>query len=532
MKVGILDILAMPARNPAEVLYHRILTKQYASLTPQAVSVWCRQLGHQTFYATYYGVGELGQQLPRDLDVVFLACYTQASALAYALAKLYRRAGTRTVIGGPHAKAFPLDCRRFFDVVVKECDKNLVADILAGHCEPGSVVSSPKPFEDLPSIEERMPEIRASAFLRGKWPYFMTAVPTLASVGCPYSCDFCVDWNNPYRLLSTDRLAADLRYLAKNLPGVLLAFHDPNFAIKFDEVLGVLEALPPASRPPYVMESSLSILRGSRVKRLKETHCIAVVPGIESWADYSNKAGLGRKSGLEKVHQVVEHLKLLHEHVQYIQANFIFGLDADQGNDPVELTKEFMDRAPFIWPALNIPVPFGGTPLHDKYLAQGRILEAMPFAFYYAPYIVTMLMNYDPITYYEKLLELFSHSVSRRMLKRRIASASSWKIKLLHWARTLHIRADMKGHRCILGMLRSDPQFRAFHDGRSKALPEYYNQEYKKMLGPYAELLSAADRTPTLEPMNPPMTGTVTLSQLTTLIPSDCSNLAGKNQAA
>ena len=29
----------------------------------------------------------------------------------------------------------------------------------------------------------------------------------------------------------------------------------------------------------------------------------------------------------------------------------------DEGNEPIELTKEFMTRAPFVWPALNIPVP-------------------------------------------------------------------------------------------------------------------------------------------------------------------------------
>lgn len=509
----------MPARGPSEALYHRILTKQYASLTPQAVSVWCRQLGHETFYATYYGVGELEQRLPRDLDVVFLACYTQTSALAYALAKIYRRAGARTVIGGPHAKAFPLDCARFFDVVVKECDKTLVAEILANRFPPGSVVSSDKPFDDLPPVEERMSEILASAFLRGRRRHFLTTIPLLASVGCPYSCDFCVDWSNPYRLLSQERLAADLRYLAKQYPGILIAFHDPNFAVKFDEVMVTLESLPPGSRLPYIMESSLSILRGPRMRRLKETNCVAVLPGIESWVDYSNKAGVGRKVGLEKVNQIVEQLRLLHDNVQYIQANFIFGLDTDQGNDPVELAKEFMDRAPFVWPALNIPVPFGGTPLHDKYLAQDRILRVMPFAFYYAPYIVTTLKNYEPHTYYEKLIDMFSHSLSWNMLKRRVRSACTWKVKLLHWARTLHIKADMSGHRRILGMLRSDAQFRAFHEGRSPVLPDFYNHEYKRMLGSYAELLSPADRTPLLAPVEPPLTAAKPpLTQLTVLL--------------
>lgn len=504
MRVGVLDLLAMPARGPAEALYHSILTREFASLTPQAVSVWCRQLGHETFYAIYYGVGELDQRLPRDLDVIFLCCYTQASALAYALAKIYRRAGARTVIGGPHAKAFPADCARFFDVVVKECDKSLIADILSDGYPPGSVVSSGKPFDDLPTVAERMPEIRASAFLRNGHRHFLTTIPMLASVGCPYACDFCIDWNNSYRMLPQERLVADLRYLAKHYPGIQIAFHDPNFGVKFDDLMDTLESLPPGSRLPYVMESSLSLLRASRMRRLKETNCIAVLPGIESWVDYSNKTGVGRKAGLEKLDQIVEQLRVLYDNIQYIQANFIFGLDSDQGDAPVELTKEFIDRAPFVWPALNMPVPFGGTPLHDNYLAQGRILSALPFAFYYAPYLVTTLKHYDPPTYYEKLLEMFSHSVSWRMLKQRVAHARLYRVKLLHWARTLHIKADMRGHRRILGMLRSDKQFRAFHEGRSPRLPDFYHHEYKRILGPYAELLSPADRTPLLASLELP----------------------------
>ena len=518
MRVGILDILALPSRHAAETAYRLILTKQFASVTPQAVSVWCRQLGHETFYTTYYGLGDPGRRLPRDLDIVFIACYTQASPLAYALAKIYRRAGVCTVIGGPHAKAFPLDCLRFFDLVVKECDKDLVADILAGRFEPGSVVSSPKPFDDLPTVEERMPEIRASAFAFGRRRTFMTMIPMLASMGCPYSCDFCIDWNNPYRLLSRERLAADLRYLAKHYPGVLIAFHDPNFAVKFDQVIGVLGSLPPGSRLPYLMESSLSILRGARVEQLKETNCIAVAPGIESWVDYSNKAGLGRKAGREKVKQVAEHFRVLHEHVPYLTGNFIFGLDTDAGDEPIALTKEFMDRTPFVFPHINIPMPFGGTPLYDRHLANGRILKAMPFGFYYAPYLVITLKNYEPVAYYEKLIELFSHSSSRAMLRRRFQSAATWKVKLLHWARTVSTRVDVKNYRRILGALRQDRRVRDFHEGKSEVLPEFYHQEYRRLFGAYADLLTAADRRPLFEPAPSPAPAKTNLTQRALLL--------------
>ena len=198
MRVGVLEILALPSRHPADNLYHLLIARQFASITPQAISVWCRRLGHETFYATYNGRGEPHRLLPSELDVVFIASYTQASPIAYALGRLYGTAGVLTVIGGPHATAFPVDCLRFFDIVVKECDEILIGEILAGHVDPGSLVSSNRPFRDVPSVEERMPEIRASAFFHGR-RHALATIPMLASVGCPYRCNFCSDWDQAYR---------------------------------------------------------------------------------------------------------------------------------------------------------------------------------------------------------------------------------------------------------------------------------------------------------------------------------------------
>lgn len=148
--------------------YARVLTKQFASITPQAVAILCRQLGHHVHYTTYYGQADPRSLLPADLDVVFVSAYSRSSGVAYALAKLFGPNHTLTVIGGPHAKAYPADCARYFDVVVKECDKSLVADIVSGQFDHPSVVTSGRPLDEIPTVEERMPEIAASVFRRGR----------------------------------------------------------------------------------------------------------------------------------------------------------------------------------------------------------------------------------------------------------------------------------------------------------------------------------------------------------------------------
>src|SRR5262245_42891476 len=342
-RVGVLDLLADGPPSGWDRVYASQFRRQFVSIPPQAVAVWCRQLGHRVSYATYYGQRPPADLLPEDLDVVFIGAYTKASGLAYALAKLFRRRRTLTVLGGPHATAFPTDALRFFDIVVDRCDKPLVDDIVRGRFDPPAQVSSRSPLTDVPGVEERLPELLASSLAGRQWSVYNT-VPLLASVGCPYSCDFCVDWNNDYVRLPSDRVAADLAFVARRFPGVVVTYHDPNFGVQFDHTLDAIESVPTTERNPYVMESSLSILKPSRLERLRQTRCAYVAAGVESWADYSNKTGSRGRCSWDKLEQVTRHFQQLRAYIAGFQANFVFGTDADRGREPLDLTKEFVRR--------------------------------------------------------------------------------------------------------------------------------------------------------------------------------------------
>jgi len=500
MKIGVLEIIVATAPKHLSVnnIFYYLVAKQYAGIMPQAVSAWCRRMGHDVHYATYWGQADPMRLLPGDLDLIFISTYTHASPMAYAVARLFKRAGARTVVGGPHAKVFPQDCLRFFDLAVQQCDEELVRDIVDGVFEPGTVVSSEQPLTELPGVEERMPEISTAVFTKGR-PYISTVVPMLASAGCPYTCDFCVDWNNPYILLPEEQLEADLLYLSTNYPGVKMAFQDPNFAVKFDSVLDIMEGLPSVGRNPYLMETSLSILKGPRLQRLKDTGCCYIAPGIESWTDnYSGKSAVGSANGQKKVDQVVEHFGLLHEYCQGFQANFLFGLDTDQGDEPVELTKQFLTRTPWVWPVFNIPTPYGGTPLHSMLLKEGRIMEEMPFALYYSPYLAVVLKNYGPVEYYEKLVELHTHASSWGLLRERLRSVPDFGIRVTITLRHFGYYHKLTNFKRILKELRGNKEFRAFHRGSNKQLPDFYRREYQQALGRYADLFTEEERKPVI----------------------------------
>ena len=189
---------------------------------------------------------------------------------------------------------------------------------------------------------------------------------------------------------------------------------------------------------------------------------------------YSNKVGSGSViTPREKLSKVLEQFNNIRPYVSGIQANFIFGLDADSGDEPVELTKEFASRAPFVMPNFNIPVPFGNTPLYEKYLSENRILTSMPFSFYYMPYLVFMLKNYDAATFYEKLIEILSFTSSGKMLAERFKSSLLPFPAGYNFVKAMGNRQMIKRLSEILELLNTDPQFRAFHNRETDVLPEF-----------------------------------------------------------
>ena len=80
-----------------------------ASIMPQALAVWCEQEGHEVTFVCYTGFENLLDELPKDVDLVFIGAFTEAAQLAYALSALLRSRGAVTVLGGPHARCYPQD---------------------------------------------------------------------------------------------------------------------------------------------------------------------------------------------------------------------------------------------------------------------------------------------------------------------------------------------------------------------------------------------------------------------------------------
>ncbi|MGD9249589.1 MAG: hypothetical protein PVG19_00100 [Desulfobacterales bacterium] len=499
MRIGVLEILSDTVRpNLFERSYDHWFRRRFASIMPQAISAWCRQLGHQVFYATYYGQQKDPRRLMPDLlDIVFIAACTHVSPIAHMLAKRFRRQNILTVIGGPHASSFPDDCRRFFDIVVKKCDKAVLKGILSGDYVTGTVIEDAQPLKALPAVEERLPEVKIAHLDRGR-ATSQSMISLITSLGCPYHCDFCVDWDSPYVTLPTSQFEKDLNFISRHFPNAMVAYHDPNFGVEFDRIMGVICRQPRARRNPYIMECSLSILRRQRMAMLAETNCVYAIVGIETWSEYSQKAGLHTCRGQTKFDSISRHIKILRRYVPNLQINFLFGTDADSGDEPVALTKSFLKEIPGIWPVINSPIPLGGTPLYKTYASENRILKSMPFSFYSLPYLCTVLKNYAILDYYDRMVEIYKAATSSKVIEQRVRSATSCLGRFFHLLRAANLKKTYWELCRIRDMLKADRQLRDFHEGKTIELPQFYRHAYRRKLGPFSNFMTDADMIPRL----------------------------------
>ena len=94
-----------------------------------------------------------------------------------------------------------------------------------------------------------------------------------------------------------------------------------------------------------------------------------------------NKSKTGALQGMDKVRQVSEHVNLILKYIPYVQTNFVLGLDSDEGDEPFELTKRFLDLTPGAFPGYSLLTAFGrAAALNLDYQRANRVL---PFPFHF-----------------------------------------------------------------------------------------------------------------------------------------------------
>ncbi|MBA3345851.1 MAG: radical SAM protein [Gemmatimonadales bacterium] len=481
LRIGILDLVT---KSPNPSLYGRLMNANLASIMPQVIGVWCEQEGHDVHLVCYTGLEDLLQEMPADLDVIFIGAFTQSAQLSYALSNFFRQRGAVTVLGGPHARCYPEDARKYFDYVLGFTDRTVVAELLrdAGPHRPmGRHLASARQPGDLPTLAERWKFVEATL---AKAPT-IKIVPMIGSLGCPYTCSFCIDSTVDYQPLSFPQLRDDLSFLLTKMKNPIVGWHDPNFGVRFDDYMEAVESATGPGRMRHIAESSLSLLGEPHLKRLQKNGFQAILPGIESWYDLGNKSKT-RRTGMDKVKQVADHVNMILRYIPYIQTNFVLGLDGDQGPEPFELTRKFIDLAPGAFPAYSLLSAFGrAAPMNLDYQRAGRVL---PFPFHFLNN--NHAMNVRPKHYgwpefYDGLIDVTSYSFSWRAIARRVPATATMIPKWMNVVRAMSSEGwgRIQYHTMIRSLLDTDRSVRAFMEGDTDELPEFYAARIRRELG-------------------------------------------------
>jgi hypothetical protein len=320
---------------------------------------------------------------------------------------------------------------------------------------------------------------------------FIKIVPLLSSLGCPYTCGFCIDSSVPYQPLDTDMLKEDLRFLLGKLRHPRVAWHDPNFGIRFNNCMDAIEEVVPPGRIDFIAESTLSLLSESRVRRMKHNGFKALLPGIESWFEMGKKSKTGKITGMDKVRMVSDKINMILQHIPYVQTNHIFGLDSDRGPEPFELTKRFLDLSPGAFPAYSMLSAFGqAAPLNLEFQQANRVL---PFPFHFLSNIQMNIKpkNYSWLEFYEYLIDVTKYSYSPRLILRRFLANGETIPRWLNVVRGFSSErfGRIKYFTEMRRQLNTDLSFRRFFEQETTEIPQYFVEKIRSDLGEFWDWL-------------------------------------------
>ena len=483
LEIGIVDLVS---KKPNKKLFARIMNANFASIMPQVIGVWCEEEGHNVTYVCYTGSENLFNELPKNADLVFIGAFTEAAQTAYALSNLLRSRGAVTVLGGPHARCYPEDAINYFDYVVGFTDKNIIQEILydcTPHRPEGFYLTAENQPLIMPGVKERWKFIEPTL----KKAPLLKIVPMLGSLGCPYACSFCIDSTVAYQPLDFDIMKEDLKFLLTKFKRPVVGWHDPNFGVRFNDYMNAIEEAIPEDSIDFISESSLSVLTEPHIKRMKRNGFKVMLPGIESWFDLGNKSNTGRNTGTDKVKLVSEQINMILRYMPYVQTNFVLGLDCDEGEEPFELTKQFVDLTPGAFPGYSLLSAFGkAAPINLEYQESNRVI---PFPFHFISN--NHAMNVKPINYswtefYSHIIDLGEHTFSWSAILKRLVATKAFIPRWMNVVRAISEEGfgRVAYNKKILKLLNTDNKFRDYFEQETTELPQFYLNLMKEEPGP------------------------------------------------
>ena len=306
-------------------------------------------------------------------DLVAISTFSAQIFEAYAIADRLRQAGVRVAMGGLHVSVLPEEAAAHADyVIIGEGEHAWPAVVAAAaRHDPARTFRA----ADYPPIDvAHLPVPRYD--LLGSRPYNRFTVQT--SRGCPWRCDFCasnVMLGQRYRKRPVADVVGDIQAVLAMREHPFIEFADDNTFVDKTWGKALCRELAPLG-VHWFTETDISVADDAELLGLmRKAGCRQVLIGLESPAG-GPLQGIEAKSNF-KARTAAGYMDALRRiQAQGITVNgcFILGLD---GHTPAifEEVLAFARAVPLYDVQITILTAFPGTPLYDRLLREGRILE-------------------------------------------------------------------------------------------------------------------------------------------------------------
>lgn len=306
------------------------------------------------------GVDQISFDAPADL--VAISAITGTSLRAYEIAQVFRSRGATVVLGGVHPTLMPEEARQHADAVVIGYAEESWPQLLRDYCR-GEL----KAFYRQESFDVRtIPRINHAFLPRNKYLPFYTLEATR---GCHHNCEFCVvptAWGGHFQRPVAD-VVDEIRQQGKKH----LLFLDLNLVSGGDYARQLFEALV-SLRIKWGGLATVDLAFDQELLDLAaKSGCKGLLVGFES---LERKSLAIAQKGINIQRNYAEAMLRFHAAGIGIMGCFAFGFDHDDKNC-FDATVDFIIQSKIELPRFAILTPFPGTPLFQRYAAEGRILS-------------------------------------------------------------------------------------------------------------------------------------------------------------
>jgi radical SAM superfamily enzyme YgiQ (UPF0313 family) len=380
MKIGFLALSGIRAHDPDLLALGLTLpgfvnrSKAIAALPSLGLLYLaaCTPDGHELHYFEAEADGTEPAEV-YTCDLVAISTFSAQVFEAYAIARRLRAAGVRVAMGGLHVTVLPEEAAAVADYVIVGEGEHVWPAIVdaALRGERGRIFRA----ADYPPVDAAsLPVPRYD--LLGSRPYNRFTVQT--SRGCPWRCDFCasnVMLGQRYRKRPVRDVIRDIGAVMAVRPHPFIEFADDNTFV--DKTWGkqLCRELAPL-HVRWFTETDISVADDPELLDLMRlAGCRQVLIGLESPAG-GPLQGIEAKSNFKarSADGYLAALRRIQAHGITVNGCFILGLD---GHTPkiFDDVLTFARQVPLYDVQITVLTAFPGTPLYDRLLREGRILE-------------------------------------------------------------------------------------------------------------------------------------------------------------